>query len=127
MLLGKGAEVIADREPPPAVVIHVPHASIEVPDEIRRTFVINDRDLAHELLLMTDRFTDELFNLPPAEASVVAAGVSRLVVDVERFPSDKDEPMAPMGMGARRTAPDGEGGPKDNHLKSTQRSEDPGL
>ena len=48
---------------------------------------------------MTDLYTDEVpldLNL----AKVIKAPVSRLVVDVERFRRDADEPMAVVGMGA---------------------------
>ena len=49
---------------------------------------------------MRNRFyTDELFPRTPVEAGRVIFHVSRLVCDVERFPSDPDEPMATCGMG----------------------------
>ncbi len=83
----------------PPVVIHVPHSSTVIPDEIRRTLAITDAELTDELLRMTDHFTHELFEIAPSEAVPVIAPVSRLVVDVERFPSDEDEPMAAAGMG----------------------------
>ncbi len=49
---------------------------------------------------MTDHFTHSIFADPPDDASVVRAPVSRLVVDVERFADDAEEPMAARGMGA---------------------------
>ena len=48
---------------------------------------------------MTDAFTDQLFPLTPVEACRVIFPVTRLICDVERFPSDEDEPMAARGMG----------------------------
>lgn len=84
----------------PALVIHIPHASIDVPLSIRQTFALDEAELADELRRMTDRFTDELFAFPDSDATTVAASVSRLVVDVERFPNDEDESMAAVGMGA---------------------------
>jgi N-formylglutamate deformylase len=59
---------------------------------------------------MTDAYTDELFPLTPVEAARVIFPVSRLVCDVERFPSDDDKPMAARGMGAiyTRISLDGE-------------------
>ena len=47
---------------------------------------------------MTDAFTDDLFAL--REATVVRFPFSRLLVDVERFPDDSEEPMSKVGMGA---------------------------
>ena len=49
---------------------------------------------------MTDHLTGRLFGLDPADERVIRSPVSRLVVDVERFPEDRDEPMAARGMGA---------------------------
>jgi N-formylglutamate deformylase len=57
-----------------------------------------------ELLRLTDRNTDELFDLDPAIATSVVYGVSRLVVDPERFTDDAMEPMAAHGMGAVYTS-----------------------
>lgn len=85
--------------PPPAVVVHVPHASLEVPDDVAATFVAGPEVLAHELLVMTDRYTDELFALPSSAATTVTFRASRLVVDPERFADDTLEPMAQKGMG----------------------------
>lgn len=48
---------------------------------------------------MTDAYTDELFPVTQVEAGRVVFPLSRLVCDVERFPSDEDEPMASRGMG----------------------------
>jgi len=59
--------------------------------------MLSDDDLASELLLMTDAFTDELFML--SETAVITFPISRLLVDVERFPDDDKEPMSNVGMG----------------------------
>ena len=90
---------MADDTTPPAIVLHIPHASREIPDDIRQSFVIDDARLELELLRMTDHFTDELFLVPPAVATPVVYPVSRLVCDPERFPDDAEEPMAARGMG----------------------------
>jgi len=58
-----------------------------------------DLELQKELLRMTDSFTDELFPPTPVEAARVVFPISRLICDVERFPSDEEEPMATRGMG----------------------------
>lgn len=80
------------------ILIHLPHASLEVPAEWRGGFALGDAELQMELLAMTDRFTDELFEIKGAERLVFP--VSRLVVDPERFRDDRQEPMAAKGMGA---------------------------
>lgn len=82
------------------VIAHVPHGSTFIPKDVRRSFFLSDRDLETELLLMTDRYTPELF-----EGVVTLGGIalvnnySRLVVDPERFENDAREIMASKGMG----------------------------
>jgi N-formylglutamate deformylase len=88
----------------PALVIHVPHSSTVIPTEVRRRLVLSDDELARELLLMTDSYTDELFALPAGEALTVTYPVSRLVCDPERFEDDEMEVMAARGMGVIYTA-----------------------
>lgn len=82
------------------VVLHIPHSSCYVPSEAREAIFLSDSELSDELLRMTDAYTDELFPLTPVEAGRVVFPLSRLVCDVERFPTDEDEPMAARGMGA---------------------------
>lgn len=79
------------------MILHVPHSSRLIPDEYRDQFVLSDKDLSAELTLMTDAFTDELFELP--DATMMRHPVSRLLVDPERFPDDALEPMSKVGMG----------------------------
>jgi N-formylglutamate deformylase len=79
------------------VIFHIPHSSRDVPEKLSDQFVLSPDELSIELLLMTDAFTDELFDLPGA--TVVRFPLSRLVVDVERFPDDAEEPMIRVGMG----------------------------
>lgn len=85
---------------PPWVVLHVPHDSVDVPAEVRDHFLLDDRQLAEELTLMTDHKTLALFAHLDLSVVVVRAPVSRLVVDVERFENDQHEPMTARGMGA---------------------------
>ncbi|MGD0110848.1 MAG: N-formylglutamate amidohydrolase [Armatimonadota bacterium] len=81
------------------VIIHIPHASTEIPPNEAAKLAISGETLAQELLRMTDRYVDELFDLGE-EATHLVFPVSRLVVDPERFPDDAGEPMAGKGMGA---------------------------
>ena len=87
------------RESRAQVVVHVPHASLVVPHDVASTLLVTPEELEHELLVMTDRYTDELFGLPSDMATTIAFPVSRLVVDPERFTDDAHEPMARKGMG----------------------------
>ncbi len=88
--------VVVDRS---SIVWHLPHDAMDIPAEVREQFVLSDSELAKELLRMTDHATARLFGLDVQNPTVVWAPVSRLVVDVERFPDDVDEPMAGRGMG----------------------------
>lgn len=85
---------------PPWVVLHVPHDSTTVPAAVRPQFLLDDAELGRELARMTDHQTLALFADPSSDVAIVRSPVSRLVVDVERFPNDGDEPMAARGMGA---------------------------
>lgn len=80
-----------------SVLLHVPHSSRAVPADVRAGIVLSDVDLERELDRMTDSLTDEL--ALAVSGDVVVAPVSRLVVDVERFP-DAREAMNEVGMGA---------------------------
>jgi N-formylglutamate deformylase len=81
-------------------VLHIPHSSRHVPAEERHAIRLDEAGLNKELLRMTDAYTDELFPLTVVETGRLVVPVSRLVCDVERFPSDENEPMAARGMGA---------------------------
>ena len=93
-----------------------------VPDDVRSTFVVSDSALERELLRLTDLYTDELFLLDPVAAIPVVFGVSRFVVDPERFTDDALEPMAARGMGAVYTATT-DGVPLRANLSASQRTE----
>lgn len=84
----------------PPLVLHIPHSSPLIPTEERAHLVVDDETLARELLAMTDAWTDRLVAALRLPAHRLVFPISRLVVDVERFPSDVDEPMAAKGMGA---------------------------
>jgi len=84
---------------PEWVVLHIPHDSSLVPSDEREHILLNDADLSAELLAMTDHWTFDLFGAGVPPAQVVRAQYSRLIVDVERFDNDEQEPMAACGMG----------------------------
>ncbi|MEU6372752.1 N-formylglutamate amidohydrolase [Streptomyces sp. NPDC046909] len=85
------------------VVLHVPHSAREIPAEVRAGIMLDDSALERELDHIVDAHTAEL-----ADAATQAAGtapwrfvnrLSRLVVDPERFPDEREEMLA-VGMGA---------------------------
>ena len=79
------------------MILHIPHSSDLVPENLRDQIVLTDDELSAELTLITDAFTDELFAL--AGATILRFPISRLLVDVERFADDAQEPMSKVGMG----------------------------
>ncbi len=81
------------------LVIHVPHASTTIPPDVRDQFTLSPPALAAEARLSADLLTDELARAAWPSATIVAAEVSRLVVDVERYADDRLEPMAAVGRG----------------------------
>ncbi len=82
------------------VLIHIPHASLAISEQDLTDFLPSAGELRHELFRLTDWYTDELFGLGWAPQNVVQFQHSRLVVDVERFASDDEEPCVKVGMGA---------------------------
>lgn len=89
--------------PDSPVLLHVPHSSRAVPADVRAGILLGDDALERELDHITDAHTAEI-----AATAAAAAGtapwrfvnrLSRLVVDPERFPDEREE-MAAVGMGA---------------------------
>ena len=86
-----------------AVVLHVPHSSRTLTPRARARILLDDVALAGELDHLTDAHTDVI----AARAAAAAAStpwmfsnrLSRLVVDPERFPDEREE-MRAVGMGA---------------------------
>lgn len=93
--------VVDDRSASSPVILHVPHASRFIPRSLRDGFVVPWREVEAELDLLTDASTDRIADAASG-ASRVEHGLSRLVVDVERFPGDEEE-MNQVGMGVLYT------------------------
>jgi N-formylglutamate deformylase len=77
------------------IILHIPHASDYIPS--RAAYLCADEALDAEILKLTDWYTDDLFN--DGQDLQIVSKVSRLYCDVERFPYDDLEAMAPFGMG----------------------------
>ena len=84
------------------VVVHIPHASMIIPEEYKKSILLDDQRLWRELCRMTDAFCDELYGAPEFESRIVA-GFSRFVCDVERFRDDQMEPCSKRGQGLMYT------------------------
>lgn len=80
-------------------IFHIPHSSTVIPAEHRAAFLLSDRELDDQVRLITDHFTDELFDIQGIETTRIVFPVSRLVLDPERFIDDAQEQMAQKGMG----------------------------
>lgn len=88
-------------------VLHIPHSGKHIPDDVREHILLNDDQLSHELIAMTDAFTDDLFSMGVSlGGTAMVNNLSRLVIDPERYSRDEDEVMASRGMGMvyRRTS-----------------------
>ena len=88
----------------PWVVLHIPHNSTLIPEQVRDQFILSAEQLEREVLLMSDHYTLALYASDLKARHTLIAPVSRLVVDVERFPVDAEETMSRVGMGAIYTA-----------------------
>ncbi|MCZ4119129.1 N-formylglutamate amidohydrolase [Streptomyces sp. H39-S7] len=85
------------------VVLHVPHSSRTLTPAARGSVLLDDTQLSRELDHMTDAHTDLIAGRAADAAAVTpwthANLLSRLVVDPERFPDEREE-MRAVGMGA---------------------------
>jgi predicted N-formylglutamate amidohydrolase len=85
------------------VVVHVPHASRLVPTRVREDLCITAAEVEDELDVMTDTGVSaviEALRVDPiseTRPNIVAATMSRLVFDPERF--ETNDPMEDVGMG----------------------------
>ena len=94
---------VVDGDPRSSVILHVPHSATVIPGWVRDRIVLDDAALAVELGHMTDAGTDAVAIDAAARAALrpwlLVNRLSRLVVDPERFPDEREE-MRQVGMGA---------------------------
>ena len=76
------------------IILHIPHSSPYIP--FYDGIIVGKHDANNENNLLTDWFTDELFDLPFPKA---VTSFSRIFCDVERFEDDLLEVMSQKGMG----------------------------
>jgi len=82
-----------------ALVVHVPHASLTIPDDAWPEFLVARAVVEAEALASADLYTHEMARQAWPTAKIVEAEVSRIVVDVERYDDDSKEEMAEVGRG----------------------------
>lgn len=85
------------------IICNVPHSGIVIPEEFRSDFVLNHTDLDKEVLYMADNFTNYLYGELLYVSSYIISRISRIVLDIERFQNEEDEPMSKVGMSALYT------------------------
>lgn len=56
-----------------SIILHIPHSSTIIP--LREGYIVSDKTLEDEICLLTDWFTDDLFDYP---ATKIVALFSRL-------------------------------------------------
>ncbi|WCT05943.1 N-formylglutamate amidohydrolase [Rhodococcus qingshengii] len=85
------------------VILHVPHASRVIPPEIRSSLTVTDDQLAAELDEITDAHTDAIAQHAAQSVTprpwTLRNDLSRLVIDPERFPDEREQLNA-VGRGA---------------------------
>lgn len=85
------------------VILHVPHSAREIPPAVRSGILLDDAALERELDHITDahtaRIAEEAARLAGTRPWRFVNQLSRLVVDPERFPDEREE-MRSVGMGA---------------------------
>ena len=79
------------------LILHIPHASLRIPDYSH--YLLPREAVDAEALYLTDLYPDQLF-LPAQGDAVIQADFCRVYCDVERFDNDALEPMSKFGMGA---------------------------
>jgi len=96
---GRPFEIVPGAADSP-VILHVPHASRRLTPTARAGIRLSDRELDAELDRMTDAYTDVIARRAAGSTAWLFINVySRLVVDPERFPDEREE-MRAVGMGA---------------------------
>lgn len=101
-----GIYEIGAGSPDSPVILHVPHAATHIPHAVRQAIVLTDDELAYELTAMTDAHTDHLAaalsDAVHPRPWIFRNTVSRLALDPERFPDEREQ-MNAVGMGALYT------------------------
>lgn len=82
-------------------IIHIPHASLEVPKSFKNKLTINYSEFQKENKFISDYRIDEF--VPKNISNIVKFNYSRMYCDVERYLDDQLEEMSKYGMGVLYT------------------------
>jgi N-formylglutamate amidohydrolase len=82
------------------IICNVPHSGVFIPEGYKKDFILNSEELTYEVKHMADNFTNILYGELLNISSYIKSNLSRLVVDIERFADEDNEPMAKVGMSA---------------------------
>lgn len=85
------------------IICNVPHSGTVIPEEFKNDFVITEKDLNEEVLYIADNYTSSLYVELLCISSSIISKISRIVLDIERFQNEEDEPMSKVGMSALYT------------------------
>lgn len=101
-MLGYNFEIVQG-SPDSKVILHVPHSATFIPPNVRAGILLTDSQLQSELDCLTDTKTEVIARRAAALSQVqpwlFINKYSRLVIDPERFPDDR-EIMNKVGQGA---------------------------
>ena len=81
-----------------SIICNIPHSGMYIPEWAKQDFIISELQLKQFSEKMVDKDIDKIFSFISSENKIVQE-ISRVVVDMERYRNDKDEPMSKLGMG----------------------------
>lgn len=82
------------------IICNVPHSSIFIPKEFLDDYVLGFDELQRETKYMADSYINIIFSELLNFSSFIKLNISRIVLDIERFKNEEDEPMSKVGMSA---------------------------
>lgn len=85
------------------IICNVPHSGTSIPEVFKGDFLLSQESLQHEVQYMADNHTNLLYGELLYVSSSIISKISRVVLDIERFENEEDEPMSKVGMSALYT------------------------
>lgn len=85
------------------IIVNIPHSSINLPKAYTDDYLISAKDISSYAKYMADIYADEVYSALTIKSGFIISGISRIIVDMERFWDDDKEKMSTKGMGALYT------------------------